>query len=805
MADTWVELRVHGVSGTPPDAMLDRPHVRQVDGDSRSRFFRAVGADGQLLVEPDGHAVEGFHWGRYTSGSWRQSFFLALLPFGLVNMAAFMLPAPHRPDGVMIRGAGPARAVALAMVRLLALLLTIVFAFATTLVLVDVVAVRWVSRESALPDGVQYWAPTVAVLASGAAIGVLGGSGWIDGLLGRTRAADGLANSLRPTPPVGPSHRETSMPDTRRRLTPFASPDFYDGDPDAPTLRALHVAAGVLVPSAVVLGITRGLAHLPMILLLATALLVLVLGDDQEVTAPGMDRASTSPFARWHRVAGWLSRLLLVASGVVLAWAAWTARGFTVTTVVDPRTYQETRARIREFDDRAVDLLLLGGAVLLVTMLAIAVLAVICRSALPSAGTPAWHFRPYSGGLAAIAVIGIATSLAVGFSAAVVVGAETVLSQRGRHLGPLGRIDLLDGIAYAWGLTLVALVIVVAVVGVCRLGALRRLRPRAAAALVDDGSIPVRRLAAWRARLAAAMWVARFKNRIEALAWTFFGVGVVLGAAQAIAVAHGRSVLGPVGWLARQGAPPSLAAVLTQVGTWALLGIIAGLVIVARSAFRDVSTRRGINIVWDVVAFWPHAVHPFIPTPYSMCAVGDLAERVRGHCQLTEDHTVVVCGHSQGSLVTFAALNTLAEDELAGVGYLTFGSQLRVIFPRAFPMYVNFDAISGLYAHLGGAWINLYRETDPLAGPVLSWHRTPEGTEPARSDHFPEPGLVRPDVVSGAYRTRRCGDDWRLLDPVPRVDRSQVAPIETIHGHSGFWAHPEWPVALTELRRRLRP
>lgn len=38
------ELRVHGVGGTPPESLLDRPHVRQVDGDDKSRFFRAVDA-----------------------------------------------------------------------------------------------------------------------------------------------------------------------------------------------------------------------------------------------------------------------------------------------------------------------------------------------------------------------------------------------------------------------------------------------------------------------------------------------------------------------------------------------------------------------------------------------------------------------------------------------------------------------------------------------------------------------------------------------------------------------------------------
>lgn len=68
MGESWVELRVHGVSGTPPEALLDRPHVIQVDGDERSRFFRAVDADG-VLVDGGEHQIEGFHGGRYTSGT----------------------------------------------------------------------------------------------------------------------------------------------------------------------------------------------------------------------------------------------------------------------------------------------------------------------------------------------------------------------------------------------------------------------------------------------------------------------------------------------------------------------------------------------------------------------------------------------------------------------------------------------------------------------------------------------------------------------------------------------------------------
>ena len=36
----WTELRVHGVSGTPPEEILQHPHVRRVAGDAEAGFYR---------------------------------------------------------------------------------------------------------------------------------------------------------------------------------------------------------------------------------------------------------------------------------------------------------------------------------------------------------------------------------------------------------------------------------------------------------------------------------------------------------------------------------------------------------------------------------------------------------------------------------------------------------------------------------------------------------------------------------------------------------------------------------------------
>src|SRR4051794_23938530 len=95
--DYVVELRVHGVSGTPPEQMLEAPQVRQIAGDEYSRFFVPVDNFGEPTGPrrppggPDEDCppvqLEGYHRGQFTSGSWKQAFWIALIPFGMVNAA----------------------------------------------------------------------------------------------------------------------------------------------------------------------------------------------------------------------------------------------------------------------------------------------------------------------------------------------------------------------------------------------------------------------------------------------------------------------------------------------------------------------------------------------------------------------------------------------------------------------------------------------------------------------------------------------------------------------------------------------
>ena len=102
-----VEIRIHGVSGTPPAELLDRADVRQVAGDRVAGFFRPAVPDLEhdrpSVAGPGtgragrGPWLEGYSWGGWTSGARSRALWLTLAPFALANVAPRMLP----PDPVV--------------------------------------------------------------------------------------------------------------------------------------------------------------------------------------------------------------------------------------------------------------------------------------------------------------------------------------------------------------------------------------------------------------------------------------------------------------------------------------------------------------------------------------------------------------------------------------------------------------------------------------------------------------------------------------------------------------------------------
>src|SRR6266436_9916296 len=94
------ELRVHGVGGSPPDAVLGDMAPEQASGDAIAGFYRtsdhrAGDGDRTARLDVDRH-VEVYSWGGLTSRSKVRVLWLALLPFLFGNLAGWMCSASIR-------------------------------------------------------------------------------------------------------------------------------------------------------------------------------------------------------------------------------------------------------------------------------------------------------------------------------------------------------------------------------------------------------------------------------------------------------------------------------------------------------------------------------------------------------------------------------------------------------------------------------------------------------------------------------------------------------------------------------------
>lgn len=104
--DDVIELRVHGVSGTPPASLLGCPDVVQVAGDATAGFYRPRFTEDKTDAHRSANGdrgepvatLEGYSWGGLTSGAASRALWLLLLPFTLSNIAPRMRPpvAPNR-------------------------------------------------------------------------------------------------------------------------------------------------------------------------------------------------------------------------------------------------------------------------------------------------------------------------------------------------------------------------------------------------------------------------------------------------------------------------------------------------------------------------------------------------------------------------------------------------------------------------------------------------------------------------------------------------------------------------------------
>ncbi|MDQ4039064.1 MAG: hypothetical protein M3313_12130, partial [Actinomycetota bacterium] len=810
----WVELRIHGVSGTPPEDMLGSPHVRQVAGDEFSRFFRAVDAQQQEVRPAPDHILEGYHWGKFTSGSWRQGLWLAILPFGVVNAAQFMLPTPVRAS----KSAKLWHAVCGAMLRLLGLGLTAMLLLGVAVVAMDLTAWQWGPQQN-LPTWSAFpgWPLAAAMLVCAAVVGLLFSFGR---RLGGANQNAGRQDGLAP----GGQSVASDLPQTELRFR-----RFFTGDTDAPALRKLHLATGFALVAA--LGAAAGRPFtdggaavqwtfwVSVALAGVLAVIVVLLGDPEETVTVSTTGWTASLRSWWHGVVSPVSTALVVASFLALVVSLFLAGR-------RPLPGGDLVTALPGIDGAAFVVLVACVTGLLVLFLANALLAAATRVSGDLAPPP--PFARFALGITSSLAASVGTFLAVGYAAALPFGWAWLL---GRGDGPNYQISpLLQRIAYAWGLTFLLVAGFLVAAAISYLVRRAEFLDRAKAAFsfggrplpgpgVEEGQT-WRLPSSWIGRVARAMWMARLKNAIQLVFWVFAIFGVLLSLAAGTEFVSSSptdpfNLPGPLGSLSEDTSSAG-AEVVIALGTVVLIGLAVGLVFLGRGALRKETLRRGVNVAWDVIAFWPRAVHPFVPPPYSQRAVADLHDRICWHLDhpvpMVDGRTglhvprakhVVVAAHSQGSLIAIAALLWLTDDQRERVGLVTFGSQLRVAFPRAFPAYVDYRVLEWLYQQLGGRWVSLYRDTDAIAGPVLSWRHSRDASGAAPESHrILQTDRSSPDEIDLTWGRRVCGPEWRLLDPTPYDVALQHGAVFKISAHSNYPDDPAWPAALAAVAPR---
>jgi len=731
------ELRVHGVGGSPPDAILGDLAPEQASGDQIAGFYRSGGHRASPADETTGRDadrnVECYSWGGLTSRSKIRVLWLALLPFLFGNLAGWMCSARTRRSGWRFKLHRLSHGLS-------GLALTVNAVLLAVLISADLLAYQAVRAGRA---GHQWWlAPLGWQDVSGFAARQLL-IGMLVPVLFLLLLAVLARRSWRYEQVRPPFHGET--PPATRQITAsalpggLAHPEFWDGEDSVKLLTEVHLAAaaGFL---AVVLGVTAKL-----------------------LTSGGP--------AHW--IAWW--------------WIAIGAGGVAIAGAVGYLSLDALGALRRSAVFSLVPLfLLVVGAASLVSAGAFAWLQ-------PASAGGRTAELPGMASVVRWTVLAIAVALSLAFvsmllglagSRGTLIGGPWVTLMLGvvllntvmlgagiwvAHLvGPVTS-DAADSHAIyvpyliTSGVPLVAwaAVVVVVVFGLIELGRWWRARQLPAAMREAYGSqaqaFVNRQPGArkiwysgvepdqnWERTVARTQFLARAPLDASWLLWGLIAAqaGVALGAWQ-------------LHW-----EPP---VVVRNLGL-----SIAGLVLPALTAFlysawSDPTKRRTIGVLWDVGTFWPRSYHPLSPPCYAERAVPELQRRM----WWLHDNggRVVLIAHSQGAMLATAALvQPGCRPDGDHPSLITFGSPVVKLYGWGFPAYVTPSLLTALTpGGQGGVddWCNYFYPTDPIGGPVALDLSQADGKR------------VDQDLLDPA----QCWYVYGQPEPAPQ-------------GHSGYWADP---------------
>ena len=266
--------------------------------------------------------------------------------------------------------------------------------------------------------------------------------------------------------------------------------------------------------------------------------------------------------------------------------------------------------------------------------------------------------------------------------------------------------------------------------------------------------------------------------------------GAALGVVVAVAVVGVLAVAAVVG-------PADLATTQLPGATISLAVVVAippAAVALLRAAREDRVVRRQIGILWDVLCFWPRVTHPFAPPSYGEALVPTVVERLNRY---PAGSTVVLAGHSQGSVIALAAT---VHPELAArrLHLVTYGSPVSLLYEGFFPSVFGGDDGAIARATPTGddpgplvTWHNVLSLTEPISTPI--WSASDPGPEDPDDEHgwplllrlswssCPACGWARPP--DGA--ARRVLGDRRAVDVTVTDPDRVLSPSMEVDGRPG--------------------
>ena len=865
-----VELRIHGVSGTPPESMLresigeilEPGDVEQVAGDDLTGFYRVRAT--KRSQDPD-HIVEAYNWGQLTSGNWKKALWFLLVPFGLLNAAHFMLPGGSSGDGTIpddhhVDSAWPRRLriAAQALLRLLGVVMTAAFTLGTAEALVDLVGWQWTGLATSAQDAVGARYPDPRGWLAGALVVaglVPAASLWFGG--GRS---PGAGEPVAPVAPVG--QRPAGM------TTAMTGREFDVGNPAVQSLRRIHLGVVGALLGHIGLSVYRqygganssigsfNAAHGTAI---CAAVLVIAIFCATVFGNPHRSSAQrTVARSRQERGVAGLSWSILLAGAllcIIGCISVLTCRSV-------PADHRRPLPGLPGLCNAAV---VVGLSTIAVLMLINAGMALMTKDR--SVPIP---FRRYLFGMMSTVIAAMAAFLGVGLAAATAFWTRYLLLKTTADHSMMTPPLIFDRIAHAWGVTTVEIAAIGAVLLI-----LWSVQHNSLANSVriahnvhpyrdeeEQGPPSYHGLAhpcdltpSAISRVATYWWLARIKYHLQWILGALALFGLLLAILNAFAAAtdnhtavwniflenaatvcvdaSGPAATPAVGWLVSctgYGGPFFVAA-----GSSVLLALGATLVYLGRKSLSDNGLRRSVNVVWDIIAFWPRAAHPLVPAPYTAKALDELRRRIYFHlalCAMPQWHgngqdctcaksgnpagRVVLAPHSQGSLLAVAAVAGLRmNDDGRGVpgpgrairyeemAMVSYGSQLQFAYARGFPAYVDYTLIDScrnvFTGRTGSRWINLMRETDPIGGQVFSDARHDDFTSRTIVTRFRERELdSRLRNARPGAGVRICGGmEWRLLDPIPTD--GETVERRPVFGHANYFLDPAWADVIAAL------